>query len=141
LDTLVSRVAAEAYTPDGKQVRRYQRFQVGARLEARTRSVAEIGGFRTVPFDSVSGFPEGDLPDWVVLLESPLVIYTNVPTALARVIGSEYTEAHRVEGVPIDGPGWYDQHDAFFVPFSGFGGVTRPGPTVILFRRLRGPGG
>ena len=98
LDTLVSRVAAEAYTPDGKRVRRYQRFQVGARLEARTRSVAEIGGFRTVPFDSVSGFPEGDLPDWVVLLESPLVIYTNVPTALARVIASEYTEAHRVGG-------------------------------------------
>ncbi len=141
LDTLVSRVAAEAYTPDGKRVRRYQRFQVGARLEARTRSVAEIGGFRTVPFDSVSGFPEGDLPDWVVLLESPLVIYTNVPTALARVIASEYTEAHRVEGVPVDGPGWYDQHDAFFVPFSGFGGVTRPGPTVTLFRRLTGPDG
>jgi len=74
------------------------------------------------------------------LLESPLVIYTNVPTALARVIASEYTEAHRVEGVPTDGPGWYDQHDAFFVPFSGFGGVTRPGTDGDTLPAPHGPG-
>ena len=76
----------------------------------------EVGGFRTVHFDSVSGFPEGDLPDWIVVLESPLVLYTKVSPSLARVITSDYTEAHGVKGVPLDGPGWYDQHDAFFVP-------------------------
>ena len=141
LATLVSRAATEAYTPGGERPRAYQRLQAGARLEARRRSVAEVGGFRTVHFDSVSGFPEGDLPDWVVVLESPLVLYTNVSPSLARVITSDYTEAHRVEGVPLDGPGWYDQHDAFFVPLSGFRGVARPGPTVRLFRRLTGPDG
>ena len=141
LATLVSRAATEAYTPGGERPRAYQRLQAGARLEARRRSVAEVGGFRTVHFDSVSGFPEGDLPDWVVVLESPLVLYTNVSPSLARVITSDYTEAHRVEGVPVDGPGWYDQHDAFFVPLSGFRGVARPGPTVRLFRRLTGPDG
>ena len=103
--------------------------------------MAEVGGFRTVHFDSVSSFPEGDLPDWVVMLESPLVLYSNVSRGLARVIASDYTEVHRVEGVPVDGPGWYDQHDAFFVPLSGFGGIARPGPTVTLFRRLAGPDG
>ena len=141
LATLVRRAAAEAYTPVGERLRAYQRLQAQARLEARKTSVPEVGGFRTVHFDSVSGFPEEDLPDWVVLLESPLVLYTNLSPSLARVITSDYTEAHRVEGVPLDGPGWYDQHDAFFVPLSGFRGVARPGPTVTLFRRLTGPDG
>ncbi len=107
---------------------------------AATIRTAEVDGFRMVPFDSVSGFPEGDLPDWIVMLESPLVYYTNVSPGVARVIASEYTEAHRVEGVPVDGPGWYDQHDAFFAPLSGFRGIARPGPTVTIFRRLPGPG-
>ena len=104
LGTLVSRAAAEAYTPVGERLRAYQRLQAEARLEARRTSVPEVGGFQTVHFDSVSGFPEEDLPDWVVLLESPLVLYTNLSPSLARVITSDYTEAHRVEGVPLDGP-------------------------------------
>ena len=100
----------------------------------------EVGGFRTVHFDSVSGFPEEDLPDWVVLLESPLVLYTNLSPSLARVITSDYTEAHRVEGVPLDGPGWYDQHDAFFVPLSGFRGVCPTGTDGDTLPALHGPG-
>ena len=141
LATLVSRAAAESYTPEGERPRAYQRLQAGARLEARKKSAAEVGGFRTVYFDSVSGFPDGNLPDWIVMLESPLAHYTNVSAALARVIASDYTEAGSVEGVPVDGPGWYDQQDAFFLPISGFRGVARPGPTVTLFRRLTGPDG
>jgi len=141
LATLVARAAVEAFTPAGERPRAYQRLQARARLEARGRSVAEVGGFRTVPYDSVSGFPEEDLPDWVIILESPLVLYTEVSPGLGQVIASDYTEAHRVEGVPVDGPGWYDQLDAFFLPISGFRGVARPGPTVTIFRRLTGPDG
>ena len=103
--------------------------------------MAEVGGFRTVPYDSVSGFAEGELPDWVVRPESPLVLYSNVYPGLEQVLASEYTEVQRVEGVPVDGPGWYDQLDAFFLPISGLGGVARPGPTVTIFRRVTGPEG
>jgi hypothetical protein len=29
----------------------------------------------------------------------------------------------------------YDLQDAFFIPFSGFSGVTRPGPNFTLYKR------
>ena len=39
-----------------------------------------------------------------------------------------------------DTPGWYDQHDAFYLPLIGFGGVVRPGPDVTIYERMSAPG-
>ncbi len=36
-------------------------------------------------------------------------------------------------------PGWYDQHDAFYLPLVGFGGVVRPGPDVTIYQRVSTP--
>jgi hypothetical protein len=30
----------------------------------------------------------------------------------------------------------YDQQDAFFLPFSRFDTVERPGPTILVYRRI-----
>ena len=31
----------------------------------------------------------------------------------------------------------YDRMDAFYLPYAGFSGVARPGPSFTLFRRVR----
>jgi hypothetical protein len=29
----------------------------------------------------------------------------------------------------------FDRQDAFYLPFSGFSGVDRPGPNLVVFKR------
>ena len=76
----------------------------------------------------------GQLPDWLVLPESPLV-YGTVPAALRQLAASHYTLVQTVAAT--DGPtdrSVYDVQDAFFLPVAGFGAIVRPGPTVRIYR-------
>jgi hypothetical protein len=41
----------------------------------------------------------------------------------------------QVEGRRRGRGGVYDQQDAFFLPFSRFQDVSRPGPTITIYRR------
>jgi uncharacterized membrane protein (GlpM family) len=89
------------------------------------------------PTNSFTG-AEGRLPEWLVLPESPLTIYTSVPDGLRRLARDRYELVRRVDATAADGNhGVYDQADAFFLPLAGFGGVRRPGPTEAIYRRVR----
>ena len=75
----------------------------------------------------------GRTPQWLVFEESPLWTYATVPTELRRLAAEYYTLVHNVTAT--NGGGVYDIQDAFFMPIAGFGGVERPGPTVLIYRR------
>jgi Dolichyl-phosphate-mannose-protein mannosyltransferase len=81
------------------------------------------------------GHPEGRTPDWLVLHESPLPMYTSVPAIIERLARSRY---HLVRTVLATtrrpGSAVYDPQDAFFMPVSGFSTVRRPGPTIRIYR-------
>ena len=72
-------------------------------------------------------------PDWILLQDSPL------PSLTQDVVTEFLKEDYEfVREFPAYTPGRrrvYDQQDAFFIPFAGFSGVTRPGPNFTLYRR------
>ena len=69
-------------------------------------------------------------PDCLVLPEHPLIdlLQIRVPK-----LTNEYRVKARFEGVSAASPdAVYDVWDAFFLPYTGFTGVTRPGPNLLV---------
>ena len=82
------------------------------------------------------GDPDGKTPHWLVITESPLRLYALVEPSLQRLAAERYTPVLVVRGTrTLDSAAVYDRQDAFFMPFSRFWEVERPGPTVTVYRR------
>jgi hypothetical protein len=76
------------------------------------------------------------VPDWLVLHESPLWTYARIPPALRRLADDRYELAHVVRATKgASRSAVYDLQDAFFMPISKFSTVERPGPTVLIYRK------
>jgi len=86
-------------------------------------------------FDAALG-PTHDWPQWIVLQESPLTIYSGMPAAVQAGL-SRYDR--RAAFRAVDPGQWhvYDQQDAFFLPLAGFSGVGRPGPNLSIYERRK----
>jgi 4-amino-4-deoxy-L-arabinose transferase-like glycosyltransferase len=77
-----------------------------------------------------------DLPDVVIVLDSPLVIFSQVPAQIWRTLDTRYIHVATFRGMePADRSDVYDQQDAFYVAFANLTGARRPGPTVRIFER------
>jgi hypothetical protein len=77
---------------------------------------------------------QADLPQYVVLEESPLLVYGKAPQGIARLVDARYVIVKSFEVVDVSARGnLYDQQDAFYLPFAGFGGVVRPGPNLYVY--------
>ncbi len=82
------------------------------------------------------GDPDGKTPHWLVIAESPLRLYAQADPSIQRLAAERYTPVFVVRGTrTLDSAAVYDQQDAFFLPFSRFWDVERPGPTVTIYRR------
>jgi hypothetical protein len=81
------------------------------------------------------GDPAGRTPDWIVLYDSPLFTYATIDNELRFLVDRQYVLMKEVRGTRGDASGVYDLQDAFFLPFSRFDTVERPGPDVRIFRR------
>ena len=104
-----------------------------ARLDLRDRAYHE---WRFDPAARSFGHPTGATPDWIVIADSPLRHYASADPVLQRLASERYDPVFTVKGpARLDSNGVYDQQDAFFVPFSGFDEVERPGPTITIYRR------
>jgi hypothetical protein len=71
-------------------------------------------------------------PDWIIVQDSPL------PSSTQEIVTELFTEDYvRVATVNAFSPSddlVYDQQDAFFVPFTGFEHVVRPGPNFTIYK-------
>lgn len=94
-------------------------------------------------FDAIKGSfgdPEGRTPDWLVLQQSPLSTYVRVPPELRQLAGEKYTLVRTFQATRGRArSAVYDWQDAFFMPFSGFDTIERPGPTILIYRRRDAP--
>jgi 4-amino-4-deoxy-L-arabinose transferase-like glycosyltransferase len=82
------------------------------------------------------GDPDGRTPHWLVISESPLRLYAQAEPSLKRLAAERYTPVLVVPGTrTLDSAAVYDRQDAFFMPFSRFWEVERPGPTITIYRR------
>jgi hypothetical protein len=86
------------------------------------------------------GHPEGHTPDWLILTESPIRLYASVPPPLRQLAQNKYVLVHTVAATRGRArAAVYDLQDAFFLPFSRFDTVVRPGPTIQIYRRADAP--
>jgi len=91
---------------------------------------------RRVAYNAATGAFEPGEPEWVLVQRSPLRYYSPVPPPLEATLREHYALTRRFETGAGDGSGrLYDQLDAFYLPLSGFSGLTRPGPEFELYRR------
>jgi hypothetical protein len=79
-------------------------------------------------------------PRYVLIARHPVRRLPAPPAELLAVLERDYALLRSFEVVPLQGSAVYDEQDAFFVPFAGFEGVERPGPSYWLYER-RAPGG
>lgn len=83
------------------------------------------------------GHPQGRTPDWLVLDESPLRLYSGAPFELRELARQKYSLVQTFTATRGRArSAVYDQQDAFFMPFSRFYTVERPGPTILIYRRI-----
>jgi hypothetical protein len=81
---------------------------------------------RTTPVDGI--------PDWLVIPDSGLPLYSSSPPELKELAAAEYDVVHVLKAMDITG-NLFDQQDAFFYPYAGFHGVRRGGPNYIVYAR------
>lgn len=75
-------------------------------------------------------------PDWIVVQESPLRLYSDTPADVRRLVAAEYTLVATFHAMDADEPAnVFDQQDAFYVPLAGFRGIERPGPNLYVYLR------
>jgi hypothetical protein len=127
------RLEVPALSLTNQKRRDYRRIQAEARRdEAQARGI----GFTSVDSSAVKS---GARPEYIVVLESDLTTYARVADWTRTLVAEEYVQVHHTSGASPGSGGWYDQHDAFFVPFAGLGGIARPGPDVTIYRRRESP--
>ena len=78
---------------------------------------------------------ENNLPDYILMQQSPLKAYDRVPDNLLQKIQTDYRLIKTFIAInPDSDSNWYDQLDAFYVPFTGFKDLTRPGPNIYIYQ-------
>ncbi len=71
-------------------------------------------------------------PDWILVQDSPLPSATQ-PVVL-EFLKEGYTFVTDFKALTMSDELVYDQQDSFYVPFSGFSHVERPGPNFSLYK-------
>jgi hypothetical protein len=93
------------------------------------------GGFSLVEshYDAASGQFTDRVPEWIVLQRSPLVIYSDVPESLERLVRDRYDLVRVFRAQKPGARTTYDQQDAFFLPLVGLDAMIRIGPTFEIY--------
>jgi hypothetical protein len=73
-------------------------------------------------------------PDWLVVQEHPLIVYSRVPEVIRAMLPA-YDLRHVVRAIDTESWHVFDQQDALFVPLAGFDGAERPGPNLYVYSR------
>jgi Dolichyl-phosphate-mannose-protein mannosyltransferase len=86
--------------------------------------------------DALTTRPVGPPPDYVIVVSSPLAAYGNMSDDLQADLNRNYVQIGRINALATPIPAeHYDQHDAFYLPYTSMDGVIRPGPEFDIYRR------
>jgi hypothetical protein len=85
-----------------------------------------------------AGRPTGGEPDWIVVQRSAVTLYSRVPDRITMLLSTgRYQRVRSFEAADLSASNVFDQQDAFFLPLSGFEGISRPGPNFDVYQRVR----
>jgi len=120
----------------------YQSGSIYGRVQMQTAGWQSSDRYPVLNFDDASAaFYKQDgskatAPDLLIVTRCPLS-YCDPPAALPKIL-EQYVPLRRLPADDANQPGVvYDLDDAFFVPLSGFGAVSRPGPDLLIYARKR----
>lgn len=102
-----------------------------------------IIGYRLFGYDEeidkfkFNGEEDDTLPRFIVVPHYPLYIYSNIPENIKGILLSSYQLKKSFEVIGVDNrENQFDQQDAFYIPFSGFKNVERPGPNYYIYEKI-----
>jgi hypothetical protein len=76
-----------------------------------------------------------DLPDFIIIQRSPLASYSKIPSQITRLVEKQYHLIKSFEAIDMSSSyHWYNQLDAFYLPFVGFKAINRPGPNLYIYK-------
>jgi len=78
------------------------------------------------------------LPDYIVKNDY-LFINKNhlISENMENIIGNNYNKIQSFKSISIDNKkNWFDQIDAFYLPFSGFKEIQRSGPNIYIYKKI-----
>jgi hypothetical protein len=83
-----------------------------------------------------NGQNQSGLPQYIVRQESPLVWFSPVEDTIKDVLAKAYMLEASFEAINMGNrENWFNQQDAFYLPFAGFQEVQRPGPNFYIYQR------
>jgi hypothetical protein len=96
-----------------------------------------IKGFNEFKLEEIkSGLELSCLPRYIIVEESPLVLYSIITPGLKELLQKFYYPLKDFKVVNIyNSNNQFDQEDAFYLPFVGFKDIQRPGPNIYIFAR------
>lgn len=75
------------------------------------------------------------LPVWVITAEHPLARFTHADPQDRRALARDGTLLWEISPLTREaGRAVFEAHDAIFLPYAGFEGLTRPGPALRIYR-------
>lgn len=75
-------------------------------------------------------------PDFIIMAESPLTVYNRTAEGINNILESYYNLKKSFVVIDINNKeNLFDQQDAFFIPFTVFKDVKRPGPNFYIYER------
>lgn len=100
-----------------------------------------FGKIRVYPKDKFkkleSGKDKDILPKYVVVEESPLKIYSIISNEQKELLQKSYRLCKLFKAINVNNKAnWFDQDDAFYIPFIGFKDIERPGPNIYVYERI-----
>jgi hypothetical protein len=79
-------------------------------------------------------------PDYIIVEESPLEYYSLISKEPIKLLHKDYYLLKEFKAIDINNrSNWFDQQDAFYVPFAGFQGISRPGPNIFIYAKKAKP--
>lgn len=103
----------------------------------------DIEGYRLFVYDEETdkfkfdGEEVNFLPQFIIAPSYPLYIYSNIPENIRRILDSSYQLKKSFKVIDEDDQeNQFDQQDAFYVPFTGFKSVERPGPNYYIYEKI-----
>lgn len=86
---------------------------------------------------SFAGVQQDTIPQYIILIKTPVLLDQHlwpIPEDIFTHVENEYVLLRSFE--PIDfnnSQDFYDQTDAYYVPFAGLHAIERPGPNVYIY--------
>jgi hypothetical protein len=76
------------------------------------------------------------LPQYIITRNSPLREYDMFANNIMSLLKTSYHLKKSFEVINVNNKeNWFDRQDAFYLPFSGFEEIERPGPNIYIFER------